>query len=85
MNDIVLINTPFKQMSSYSVLYYSNKYPNLSLAYLTGFLETNNVPVHVIDGKFSKLDIKDILAKIKEINPRIVGFTSMTTEIYDVA
>lgn len=84
MQEIVLINPPFIRTCTYSITYYKNPYPNLSFAYLAGFLEANNVPVTVIDGKFLKLTFNDILDKIKKIKPRIIGFTSMTTEIIDV-
>lgn len=84
MKDIMLINAPFMRESSYSLLYHSNKYPNLSLVYLVGFLEARGVPVHVVDAKFFNLNLEQILKKIREIKPAIIGFTSMTTEIFDV-
>ena len=84
MPRIALVNTPFFGESTYSISYSKNPYPNLSLAYLAGFLETQHIDVNVIDGKFSRLTLADILAELAEINPKIIGFTSMTTEIGDV-
>jgi len=84
MKKIILVNVPFLQESTYSIAYYKNPYPNLSLSYLAGFLEGQMIQVNVIDGKFSRMGLGDLMAALKELQPEIIGFTSMTTEIFDV-
>ena len=56
---------------------------NLSL--LGGVLKRNGIEVKIIDTLAEKMNSKDILKEIDAFQPAIVGFTSMTYQIYATA
>jgi anaerobic magnesium-protoporphyrin IX monomethyl ester cyclase len=78
---IVLINPPFVRKSTEFFNYYRARYPHPSLAGIAGYLEQRGVNIKIIDSKFNNLDFQDILTLLKKFNPRIIGFTSNTSEI----
>ena len=80
---ICLINVP--ATNSIESHYARSSYPRLSLAYLAGYLRDKGVDCRVIDAKFSGINFNRVLKEIDTIRPRMVGFTSMTPEINDVA
>jgi len=78
---IVLINPPFSDKNTYYYSFISEKYANPSLAYLAGYLEKKNIDFKVIDAKFEDLNMDQVLDRMKGLSPKIIGFTSNTTEI----
>ncbi|MBR9678731.1 MAG: radical SAM protein [Nanoarchaeota archaeon] len=53
-------------------------YPPLALAYIAGFLESNNVDVEILDTIALNLTKEETKKHIAKANPTIVGVTSMT-------
>ncbi len=80
---IALVNPPFSNSSTYKFSYIRAKYPNPALTYLAGYLEKKNVDFKVIDAKFLNLNEEEIIIRLREISPEIIGITAITTEIAD--
>ncbi len=78
---IALVNPPFKSVSIYKYSYSRAKYPHPGLAYLAGYLEKKKIDFEIIDAKFFDLGDDEILGRLRELNPSIIGLTSTTTEI----
>lgn len=58
---------------------------HLGLATMAARLEREGVGVFVVDGRGDCLDARQIISRIVEARPRIVGFTAMTHEVGRVA
>ena len=78
---IALINPPFYEKSTYYFSFNRAKYPNPSFVYLGGYLESKNIPFEIIDAKFEDINIPQIIERLINLKPRIIGLTSTTTEI----
>lgn len=59
--------------------------PPLGLAYLAAVLEKNNINVNIFDASVENLSLKETIAKITKINPKIIGITTMSEYYYIVA
>ncbi|MFX1294795.1 MAG: B12-binding domain-containing radical SAM protein [Promethearchaeota archaeon] len=59
-------------------------YIHLGLAYLASFLRKEKIPVEIYDGDFLQLKNKEIMRKIKESQPDLVGFTATAFTINNV-
>lgn len=57
-------------------------FPNIGIAYLGGYLEkhTGIIPA-LIDAKLSRLSLEETVAKILDLNPKVVGMGAMTPMI----
>ena len=55
--------------------------PHLGLAYLAAFVREKGVDVSVIDAKFERLNIDQVIEKAKYISPAIIGISAMTNYI----
>ena len=53
-------------------------YPHLGICYIAAVLRENNIGVKIIDIEAERLSKSQVIAKIREINPDIIGITSMT-------
>ena len=53
--NVVLINPPAERNLE---KWDAPEHPNISLAYLTGFLRKNSIPCKVIDSKFEKINLE---------------------------
>lgn len=78
---ITLINPPIKKIIE--EIYDKPNYPNISIAYLAGYLEKNNISCKVIDAKLERLSELEVINKC--INEDIVGISSFTHEINNSA
>jgi anaerobic magnesium-protoporphyrin IX monomethyl ester cyclase len=79
MAKILLISpplTPEEIYSDYGIA--SAVLPPLGLCYIAAVLEKENHEVKIIDGVAEKINSKELIEKIKEFNPNIVGITAMT-------
>lgn len=79
--NITLVNPPVKQIVE--ELYDRPNYPNVSIAYLAGYLEKNNISCKVIDAKLERLNDQEVIKRC--INEDLVGISSFTHEINYVA
>ena len=71
--NVVLINPPAeKNLEKWD----APEHPNISLAYLAGFLKKNSIPCKVIDSKFEKINLEEVLRRLKNEKFDIVGLTS---------
>ncbi len=57
----------------------------LGLAYVAAALKQQGHEVRVIDAKIERLGLREIVARVEEFQPRMVGSTAMTHEICYVA
>ncbi len=57
--------------------------PPLGLAYLAGILEKHEYPVKIIDGIALELSLSKLQRIIEKEQPRIIGVTSTTSQIFD--
>lgn len=55
--------------------------PRLGLAYIASYLNSKGLICNVIDGKFSRFKLEEVLYWIKNSRPDLVGFTAMTHEV----
>ena len=55
--------------------------PLLGLGYLAAYLRERKVSVDIVDAMFDRLSLADMVKRIEEKRPRLVGFTAMTHEI----
>ncbi len=74
----LLITTPSETVFSSRDI---NSEPLLSLGYLAASLRDKGFCVEIFDPKHQGLDFKKSLKRIIEINPDVVGITSLTHEI----
>lgn len=85
MEKIVLIEPPIpKEKEAGSLKEVINILPSLSLGYLAAVLEKNNFDVQIIDARVLNLDNQELINKLKEIKPTIVGVTSTVLTISTV-
>jgi len=54
----------------------------LNLLYLSGYLESKNIPVKVLDGQVNDLSEESLIRHIKQFNPNIVGISCHTPLVY---
>lgn len=80
---VLLVNPPPFQVIE--PFYDRPEYPRAAIATLAGYLRSKNVDIHVLDGKFDRLDFSGCLKRVKELKPDIVGFTAFTNEIKPAA
>ncbi len=75
---ILLIQAPSKKKIE---IYDIKPQAHIGLAYIAAYLRSKKTDVNIIDGKFDKLDFNQVLNKIKDFQPSIIGLTAMTHEI----
>jgi len=81
---LALVNTPFINKSTYMFTYNRAKYAHPGFTYLAGYLEKQQIDFQIIDAKFFNLSENEVIDRLKRMNPRIIGLTATTTEIFDV-
>lgn len=59
--------------------------PPLGIAYIAAFLRSRGFSVGIIDGPGNDLKEKDILQKIKILNPKVVGLSAITSVFHRAA
>ncbi len=73
---VVLIETPATQVIE---RYDQPPYPDIGTAYIGNYLEQHSgISVAIIDAKLSRYDINQTIEKTLELQPKIVGISSMT-------
>ena len=60
-------------------------FPHIGLAYLAASLRADAIPVGVIDGKLERVTSEEVVERLAEEKPDLVGITSMTHEIVTAA
>ncbi|MBF0522864.1 MAG: radical SAM protein [Candidatus Omnitrophica bacterium] len=77
---IILINAPVEKIVEE---YDAPKYPHIGLAYLATYANKNGLDVSVIDCKFERLTIGDLIVRLQTCKDKdlVVGLTAMTHEI----
>lgn len=83
MEKVILINPPAEKIEERH--YEQTDIPRIGLAYLASYLLHLGISCHIIDAKYERLDIDNILNIIDKEIPCIVGFTAMTSEVIDAA
>ena len=53
-------------------------YPHLGICYIAAVLRKNNIEVEIIDIEAERLSKSQVITKVREIDPDIIGITSMT-------
>jgi len=53
-------------------------FPHLGICYMAALLQEHHIEVSIIDLNVEKLSFPQIVQRIKEINPSVIGITSMT-------
>lgn len=77
---IILINPPFLLEQRYGDLKdFGPISEPLGIAYLAASLERHNYPVSIIDSAVLRMDIPEIVQKLKEEKPDLVGISILTT------
>jgi len=78
--NVVLVNPPPPQRTE---RWDRPDYPHIGLAYLAATLRVrvHDVPVTVIDGKLERVTAEDVVARLCELEPDVVGLSAMTHEI----
>ena len=56
-------------------------FPHIGLGYLAGVLRSQDIPVAVLDGKLERIGVAEVLARLREFAPGLVGLSAMTHEI----
>jgi anaerobic magnesium-protoporphyrin IX monomethyl ester cyclase len=77
---ITLINPPVKKIVEF---WDKPKYPQLSLGYLAGYLESKNIFCKVIDAKLEGISYSEVIKRC--IGENIVGITSFTHDIHNAS
>jgi anaerobic magnesium-protoporphyrin IX monomethyl ester cyclase len=77
-NDVLLIRPRLE------ILDYGSVSPPLNLGYLAASLKKNNISVAIIDPIAHKFSQEDLLLKIKQLSPKIIGFSAFTPEVLAV-
>jgi len=60
-------------------------FPNVGLAYIAGYLRSKRRDCMLIDARFLGIKTDDLIRKVCEAQPSVVGFSAMTHQIEDVA
>jgi radical SAM superfamily enzyme YgiQ (UPF0313 family) len=81
MTDIVLIYPPIYFDKNGQPKCLDVEHPPLGILYLAAVLNNDGISVGVVDVGAENLNIKSLLDKIKEKNPKIVGLSAMTANI----
>jgi anaerobic magnesium-protoporphyrin IX monomethyl ester cyclase len=77
---ILLINTPV--IAVMEPWFDEPNFVRTSIAFLAGYLrDYSDFEVECLDAKFEKLNFNQVLDKVKQSNPDIVGFTAFTNEV----
>ncbi len=78
--DVLLISPPISLEERYGARgkYSGGNFPPLGLAYIAACLEKEGFDIEIIDAHTLAMSNEDILQKIKEKEPTIIGFTSLT-------
>ncbi|MDD5650162.1 MAG: radical SAM protein, partial [Candidatus Nanoarchaeia archaeon] len=78
---VLLITPPiFKEM--YGVFAEAGgKNAPMGLLYLAAILKKNNIDVEILDAEGENLEVKEVIQKIKEIKPNLIGLTAATAAI----
>jgi len=81
---ISLINPPV--LAVLEPWYDTPDFVRTGLAYLAGYLrQFEGFEIQVIDAKFERFDFEEVLARLNEFQPDVVGFTAYTNEIKPAA
>jgi anaerobic magnesium-protoporphyrin IX monomethyl ester cyclase len=56
-------------------------FPHIGLGYLAGVLRSQDISVAVLDGKLERIGVPEVLARLRELTPGLVGMSAMTHEI----
>lgn len=78
MTDVFLINCPIAFAEEAEISGDDTSNPPLGLLYIAAYLEQNQISVKVLDVRVQKISLKDVLRKIKEESPKVVGLSAMT-------
>ena len=76
---VTLVNPPVREVIERR--YDRPIYPHIGLAYLAAYLRQRQVCCDVVDAKLERLSLQDVLARLRETDPTIVGLTAMTHEV----
>jgi anaerobic magnesium-protoporphyrin IX monomethyl ester cyclase len=77
---ILLINTPV--IAVLEPWFDEPNFVRTSIAFLAGYLrDYSDFEVECLDAKFEKLNFNQVLDRVKQSNPDIVGFTAFTNEV----
>lgn len=82
---VMLIN-PLSDVAQNSDIYFRSvtPLPPLGLAYLAAVLRNNNIEVIIEDQYATRMSNKNLLAKIKNFSPDVIGFSCLTTAMSNV-
>ncbi|KPK36913.1 MAG: hypothetical protein AMK70_00545 [Nitrospira bacterium SG8_35_1] len=79
---IILINPPSEEGQYEHDLM---SIPKIGIGYISAFLEKNGIDCLVIDSKFEKINLDEVLRRVEREAPDIVGISAMTSEIHSGA
>jgi len=80
MSDIVLINCPITFDQALKTGDQTSE-PPLGILYIAAYLKSRGVAVEVLDPAAQRLSLEDVLERLKESRPRIVGLSSLTSSL----
>jgi radical SAM superfamily enzyme YgiQ (UPF0313 family) len=81
---VCLINPPV--LAVLEPWYDTPDFGRTGLAYLAGYLRRfPNYEVHIIDAKFERLDFEQVLQRVLDLQPNLVGLTAFTNEVKPAA
>lgn len=80
---VVLINPPPKKVVEER--FDRPEYGHIGLAYLASYLGANGIDCEVIDAKLEGKGLREVVKKVEEYSPQVVGLTAMTHEISQAA
>ncbi len=81
MTDVVLISSPMSLSVQSTGLGDENSIPWMGILYLASYLENNGISVKIYDPSAEKLTLDEIINKLKNDSPLVVGISTLTSGV----
>ena len=81
-NKVFLINPPWRLSKETHILRLHSISPPLGLAYMAAVLELNGIEVDILDAAVEDLSLAEIVQRVEQYNPTMVGITATTPLIF---
>jgi len=82
---VLLINPPWRLSKEARFLRLHSISPPLGLAYMAAVLELNEIEVEILDAAVEELSLAEIVQRVEQYNPTMVGVTATTPLIFVAA
>lgn len=75
---VLLINPPSEQIIE---TWDRPPFAHLGLAYLGSFIRNKGINIDIIDAKFENLNVEQVIKRVRQLCPQIIGITAMTNYV----